>query len=162
MDTTDLILKLYQHYLDYIQGHTQSFCDISNDCRQAVNAIIQLQQLVENGQSAIGTNAQLTARIIQLTAERDVAIRDVREMALKSEDTCSYWKHDSPCIGNDCKGYIEGIGSIDEKGNYYNTKWTCMDFNYGACPMLKNTPCSGCAQNNWKNFEWRGIKEGGC
>jgi hypothetical protein len=157
MDKDNLILRLYQHYEDYAQGRTQSFYNVTNDCKEAACQLVKLSKLIENAESAQNAKAQLAARLIQLQAELTVAVEDIRELALNSEDTCQYCKYDKPCIGDICKCFIEGVGMTDNEGKYYNTKWTCMDFNYGECPMLENTPCNGCAQNDFKNFEWRGI-----
>ena len=104
--------------------------------------------LAQNGQSAIETNKQLAKRI-------SVLLKEIRELAIKSEDVCKYCKHYQPCDGKKCKDYIEGKGAWDDKHYYYDWVWSCQDFNYGECPKLENTPCNGCNFEN--NFEWKGI-----
>jgi hypothetical protein len=157
MKKHDLISRLYQHHEDYTQGRTQSIFHVACDCREAANEIVRLQALADNGQSALDTNKRLIKHIAQLQSELDVAFKTIRELALHSEDTCQYCKYDTPCKGDKCECFIEGVGMTDEQDKYYNIKWTCMDFNYGECPMLENTPCNECVQNDFGHFEWKGV-----
>lgn len=87
------------------------------------------------------------ARVIQKLS------KDVRDLAVKSDNGCEYCKHHQPCDGKNCKDYIEGKTARDYKGCQHDWEWSCMDFRYGECPKLENTPCNMCNfENNW---EWR-------
>lgn len=119
--------------------------------KQLRNELIIQTALAQNGQSAIETNRQLTKRL-------NAAIEDIKK-AVDDEILCSFCKHDAPCQGEKCDKYIESTGmEFAETGQYIDEKWTCMDFEYGACPKLEDTPCNGCFDNNMSGFEWRGVK----
>lgn len=64
---------------------------------------------------------------------------------------CDFCKHHKPCMSKACPEFISGIG--DAEGKYPNFKWTCEDFVFGTCPVLENTPCRNCIQQDSKNFE---------
>jgi hypothetical protein len=157
MKTNELIENLYQHYEDYGQGRTQNFFKVVADCKEAAKKLEQLQALVQNEQSAIETNQYLVKRISTLMEERDGAIKDLQKLAASTAEICEYCEYDNPCQGEDCECYIEGLGMEDEQGKYYDWKWSCMDFDFGTCPMLENTPCNGCVQNDCNHFRWKGI-----
>lgn len=92
--------------------------------------------------------------IENLEKERDAAVEDLKK-ALWDDEVCSYCKHNYHCGDTKCDEYIEGVGMTDEKGNYYDWEWSCLDFDWGTCSKLENTPCNGCDLIN--HFEWRGI-----
>ena len=82
---------------------------------------------------------------------------DFMELVMKSEDICHYCKHDTECKGKECEKYCEGKRAYGKDGQHFpNWKWLCTDFDFGTCPLLENTPCNECFENNCKGFEWRG------
>ena len=93
----------------------------------------------------------------QLQCLADAMLADIKELASQSKDPCKYCKHYIPCLGKECKCYVEGTEAWDQKGCKLDWQWSCMDFKYGECEMLENTPCNGCMTNKLKGFEWRGI-----
>lgn len=113
------------------------------------NLIIQTAA-AQNGQSAIETNKQLVRNF-------EALLKDFKELMLNPDDACKYCKHHQPCKGEKCEAYIKGIEAWDHNGCKHDWQWTCMDFNFGECPKLENTPCNGCIKNNMQGFEWRGI-----
>ena len=116
--------------------------------KQLHNELTMQTALAQNGQSAIETNKQLTKRL-------NAAIEDIKNV-LWDDEICPYCKHYYHCNDTHCDEYIEGVGMTDEKGDYYDWKWSCRDFDWGTCTKLENTPCNGCDLIN--HFEWRGVK----
>ena len=56
------------------------------------------------------------------------------------------------CRGRDCPGYIEGDhGEID--GKPIECHWSCMDLDWGDCPMMEGSPCKACYNNGFSEFE---------
>lgn len=166
MDIKELIENLYQHHEDYGQGTTQNFFEVCLDCKKAADEIgkllsenkqlranlIMQTALAQNEQSAIETNKQLTKRL-------NAAIEDIKK-AVDDEILCNFCKYDAPCQGEKCDKYIEGRGmTFKGAGQYIDEKWTCMDFDFGTCPKLEDTPCNGCFENDMRSFEWRGNNE---
>lgn len=84
----------------------------------------------------------------------DEAEKDIQSVLWGNNDPCNLCKHHHICEYMDCDKYIEGIGMTDEDGKYYDWKWSCLDFDYGTCDKLENTPCNGCDLIN--HFEWKG------
>lgn len=124
---------------------------LSSENKQLRANLIMQTALAQNGQSAIETNKQLKRHL-------NAAIADIKK-AVDDEILCNFCKHDAPCQGEKCDKYIEGRGMTFEKtGQYVDEKWTCMDFNFGECPKLEDTPCNECFDNNMSGFEWRGVK----
>ena len=101
---------------------------------------------------------ELTARAEAAEAERDAAVEDMTAVLKRdSDDICAYCKNRIECKNEQCEKYSSGVGDVD--GNYPDWKWTCMDFDYGACSLLADTPCNGCFDDDYKGFEWRGPQE---
>ena len=97
----------------------------------------------------------LTARAEAAEAERDAAVKDMTAVLKRdSDDICAYCKNRIECESQQCEKYSSGVGDVD--GNYPDWKWTCMDFDYGTCSLLADTPCNGCFEDDCKGFEWRG------
>lgn len=70
---------------------------------------------------------------------------------------CDICQHQKPCVGRSCKEFCEGdevINSVTNEVEKFH--WTCMDFDYGDCPMME-THCSGCLGDYYANFEWEGL-----
>ena len=101
----------------------------------------------------------LTARAEAAEAERDAAVEDMTAVLKRdSDDICAYCKNRIECKNEQCEKYSSGVGDVD--GNYPDWKWTCMDFDYGTCSLLADTPCNGCFDDDCKGFEWRGQQAG--
>lgn len=96
----------------------------------------------------------------QLSEKFEALLEDFKEFILNKDDVCKYCKHNQPCRGKQCEFYIEGKGAWDHKGCKHDWEWNCIDFSFGECPMLENTPCNGCIQNKRRGFEWRGVNNG--
>lgn len=118
--------------------------------KQLRNDLIMQTALAQNGQSAIETNRQLKKQL-------NAAVEDIKK-AIDGELICDFCKYNHECQGEKCDKYTEGVGCTDESDNYYDWKWTCMDFNFGTCGKLEDTPCNGCFDNNMSGFKWRGAK----
>jgi hypothetical protein len=68
-------------------------------------------------------------------------------------DMCSICKNYIECKKERCDCYISGTGARDHTGNDYpDFKWSCMDFNFGECTKLEDTPCHDCV-SGWLGFE---------
>lgn len=74
--------------------------------------------------------------------------------AIKKCDDDIYRKctHYHECEAEECRDYESGTAGYIN-GSNANFHWTCMDFNYGTCPVLENTPCNGCVDNDFSGFE---------
>ena len=97
-------------------------------------------------------------RCEELEEQLDAATEDI-EKAIDSDDLCSFCAYEHNCEGTKCPHYLEGVGMYDmDTGERFDRKWTCMDFDYGTCPMLENTPCNGCFESVDRNFTWKGYK----
>ena len=134
----------------YIRYAMMTLEKLSDENKQLRNDLIMQTALAQNGQSAIETNTRLKKQL-------KAAIEDIKK-AVDGEIICEFCKYDYKCLGDECDQYIDGVGGTDESGNYCDWEWTCMDFEYGACPKLEDTPCHGCFDNEMCGFEWRGIK----
>ena len=85
--------------------------------------------------------------------------KDFMELIMESPEICSYCKNNIECKGEECEKYCEGKGCQGQELQLFpDWKWTCEDFDFGTCPLLENTPCNGCFDNNFKGFEWRGNR----
>lgn len=91
--------------------------------------------------------------------QRDAAVADIRFMLSHPDGGCDLCGNKRECKEEKCPAYTSGIGAIDQQSGkeYPDFKWTCMDFDYGTCDFLENTPCNGCYfKNHWK---WRGVEQ---
>ena len=124
--------------------------------KQLRNNLIMQTALAQNEQGAIETNKQLVQQIVVLKAERDSAIEDIKN-AIDAELICDFCKHKIECKGEECEKYMEGRGCWDDKRCHHDWVWTCMDFDFGTCDMLEDSPCNGCFDNDMRGFEWKGC-----
>lgn len=77
----------------------------------------------------------------------------------KEANPCDFCKFQVTDCSKNCKNYQEGVGVVDENGNFFEWKWTCFDWEFGTCDRLENTPCHNCwAKNyNFVNWEYKNI-----
>lgn len=150
--------ELINYLKDYAKSSTSGAPYVFNPGLALIiaNRMEQLVSLAENGQSAIDTNQRLVAHIDNLKTQLNGAIEDIKTV-FNTDDVCLLCKHYIKCEGKDCECYMSGYGLEDENGNYIPWSWSCIDFNFGECSKLKNTPCNGCDFIN--NFEWRGLDD---
>lgn len=89
----------------------------------------------------------------------DALYEDMRSVIKKCDEGCKLCIHNHVCQEENCPKFEKGVGAVGEDGTEHpDFKWTCMDFDWGTCPMLENTPCKDCDfQNHW---EWRGPQKG--
>lgn len=101
----------------------------------------------------------LQAQLAASQQETRAAVDDMTAVLKRdSDDICAYCKNRIECKSQQCEKYSSGVGDVD--GNYPDWKWDCMDFNYGTCSLLADTPCNGCFDDDYKGFEWRGPQAG--
>ena len=93
----------------------------------------------------------------ELEKQLEIANQTIKALAINSEDMCSYCKYDTPCPGKECEFYEEGRGLYDKNDKYYDWKWSCMDFDFGTCEKLVNTPCFNCFNDKDYHFKWNGL-----
>lgn len=103
---------------------------------------------------------EIIAALRESQRRADAAVEDMAAVLKRdSDDICAYCKNRIECKNEQCEKYSSGVGDVD--GNYPDWKWTCMDFDYGTCFLLADTPCNGCFENDYSGFEWRGPQEAG-
>lgn len=87
-----------------------------------------------------------------------------------------FWLHNYASLCEHCKNYILCDTSTCPKFESYEDCETfilnpdgskspltgfndlsCTDINFGECPMLEDTPCNGCIENEVKGFEFNGV-----
>ncbi len=119
---------------------------------------------MDDAEIVVKMYAKVCEDLCRRTAELAAAIEDIRALAADSEDICEYCKHHalahlaSHCLSDGrCKHYVEDI--VEADGKRHDWQVTCQDLDFGACPLLKNTPCAGCAKGDLKSFEWRGLQQ---
>ena len=104
-------------------------------------------------------NASLREQLAESQRRGQAAVEDMTAVLKRdSDDICAYCKNRIECKNEQCEKYSSGVGDVD--GNYPDWKWTCMDFDYGTCSLLEDTPCNGCFDDDCKGFEWRGPQAG--
>ena len=112
----------------------------------------------ENLNGAADLIESLQAQLSESQRREQAAVEDMTAVLKRdSDDICAYCKNRIECKNEQCEKYSSGVGDVD--GNYPDWKWTCMDFDYGTCSLLADTPCNGCFDDDCKGFEWRGKKE---
>ena len=151
--------------LDEIRQHIETGATVRRiDAKYLLSEVDRLTVLHKREIIVTGEYAQrvigLTARAEAAEAERDAAVEDMTAVLKRdSDDICAYCKNRIECKNEQCEKYSSGVGDVD--GNYPDWKWTCMDFDYGTCSLLADTPCNGCFDDDYKGFEWRGPQEAG-
>ena len=101
----------------------------------------------------------LKQQLSESQRREQAAVEDMTAVLKRdSDDICAYCKNRIECKSQQCEKYSSGVGDVD--GNYPDWKWTCMDFDYGTCSLLADTPCNGCFDDDCKGFEWRGQQAG--
>lgn len=90
----------------------------------------------------------------QLRKRLDASLKDMRTLVKNADNGCDVCAHHHVCAGKQFPEYIEGVGvKWSDESDIPNMRWSCMDFEFGTCPMLQDTPCADCDfENNWK---WR-------
>ena len=136
---------------------------MTNDIPYLLSEVDRLNALHKREIIITGEYAQCVidfiARAEAAEAERDAAVEDMTAVLKRdSDDICAYCKNRIECKNEQCEKYSSGVGDVD--GNYPDWKWTCMDFDYGTCSLLEDTPCNGCFDDDCKGFEWRGQQDG--
>ena len=102
---------------------------------------------------------RLQAALSESQRREQAAAEDMTAVLKRdSDDICAYCKNRIECKSQQCEKYSSGVGDVD--GNYPDWKWDCMDFDYGTCSLLEDTPCNGCFDDDCKGFEWRGQQAG--
>ena len=119
---------------------------------EAANKIEWLQKLVDDM-----TNDHFVDTLDFYSERCQNLESDFMELIMESERICHYCKNNVECKGKQCEKYCEGKGGYGQDGQHFpNWKWTCQDFDFGTCPLLENTPCNECFENDCRGFEWRG------
>lgn len=136
--------------IDLLKQAAETLEKLSAENKQLRTDLIMQMAFAQNRQSAIEDNKTLSRRF-------DALLKDFKEFILNPDDACKYCKHNQPCHGKECALYIEGREAWDHNGCKHDWEWSCMDFNYGECPMLENTPCNGCIKNKYSGFEYKGV-----
>lgn len=80
------------------------------------------------------------------------------------EDVCSYCSNYVRCEGENCpkfvnygkQGYMSYPDDKEPKKVILNYDVTCMDTDFGKCPLLENTKCNNCVETLYSNFLWNG------
>lgn len=142
----------------------KSQIDVSSEVIKAIKTIEYLQEqlklqtaLAQNGQSATDTAARLAEELIHCIKIKDKAVETIKDFIKNGcDDPCQLCKYYIECNKEKCDKYSEGVGLTDEKGNTLDWKWSCLDFDYGSCAKLEDTPCYECFKNNMSGFEWKG------
>lgn len=87
------------------------------------------------------------------------AQEDMRKVANSGGDMCLVCKNMHECPGESCPGYtfdvLDQNGTLPDGRSLAGMKITCESFDWGTCDIMKNTPCNGCIDGGFKNFEWR-------
>lgn len=162
MEITQLIRTLFGSMdSEYIQQNDDRIIDLleraanaldklETENKQLRNDLIMKTALAQNMQNIIDDDKQLTKIF-------EALLKDFKEFMLNPDDACKYCKYNQSCYGNKCELYIEGREAWGHNGCKHDWAWSCMDFNFGECPMLENTPCNGCIKHNMQGFSWRGM-----
>ena len=102
-------------------------------------------------ESADGTDIwyEISEYILTKLIKMDVCALNGSETSL-----CDLCCNNRVCNIDTCPSFTCGVGAVDDSGREYpDFAWDCRDFVYGTCPVLENTPCNGCIENNDRGFE---------
>lgn len=100
-----------------------------------------------------------------LLAQLSAAQADMRKVANSGGDMCLICEHFHKCDGEACPGYTFGVldrtAILPDGRSLAGMKVTCESFDWGTCDIMRNTPCDGCIDSGFKNFEWYGMPKVG-
>lgn len=162
METIQLIRALLGSMdSEYIQQNDDKIIDLleqaantlerfSSENKQLHNDLMMQTMLAQSRLNVIESDGQYAKKFKAL-------LRDFKELILSPDSVCEYCKYNQPCRGKECDLYIEGKEAWDHNGCKHDWEWNCIDFNFGECSKLENTPCNGCIKNKMQGFEWRGV-----
>lgn len=94
--------------------------------------------------------------------EKDVLLNDFKKVLITNFDflPCDFCENKPVCSKEKCAEYEEGKGVWDDKGNFKSEyKWCCLDFEFGTCLKLKDSPCKDCMKNNFSNWRYKHHEE---
>ena len=90
-----------------------------------------------------------------MTALEKQLKEDLKKVLVEGkDDPCFFCKHKINDCNEYCKHYVKGTGMHDEKGTYYDWDWTCMDWDFGTCDRLINSPCYNCLETDFSNWTY--------
>lgn len=97
----------------------------------------------------------------------EILLRSIKNLLDKTGEICEYCSHYIPCAGEACDCFEAGVGatSVETGEHFPDMKWTCMDWELGACQKYEGTICGECLQGlesanfayNWKPVLWEAI-----
>lgn len=94
----------------------------------------------------------------QLLIEKEQMVQAIKCMT-SDGNICEFCSNKVKCESKKCEKYCEGKGGWGENGQHFpDWKWSCEDFDFGTCPLLENTPCNGCFENDYSGFEFKTIE----
>lgn len=161
-NAAELIESLQAQLVDY--HHMSRLVDGKMSENQRLRRInerlqAQLAELQTDYDILDAANTALHGSFEESRRRADAAVEDMTAVLKRdSDDICAYCKNRIECKNEQCEKYSSGVGDVD--GNYPDWKWTCMDFDYGTCFLLADTPCNGCFDDDYIGFEWRGPQAG--
>lgn len=80
-------------------------------------------------------------------------------------DICKYCKNKIECKEEKCpkyenygnKGYFVHPDGTQSEEQIFTYDTTCMDLDYGDCPLMEDSPCHNCFENSNSNFVWNEV-----
>ena len=161
MEVTQLIRTLFgSRDSEYIQQNDNKIIDLLEQAADALEKLSSENKRLHNDLTLQTMLAQSRLNVIEsnerYSKKFKALSRDFKELMLSPGNVCEYCKHNQPCRGKQCEFYIEGKEAWDHNGCKHDWEWNCIDFNFGECSKLENTPCNGCIKHEMQGFEWRG------
>lgn len=90
-------------------------------------------------------------QVQKLIQDRDTFYRE------KCDDICEYCKNKVDCIPDECECYTSGGEVVFHIDGEIESKWDCLDFDYGSCPAMEKTPCFKCFEGDYDGFQYNGT-----